>query len=157
MTEPSVPLIILYLGPPGVATAATVVLSSVKCSLDPVPVAVDPDNVNSYTHKTGFKLTYQDQLNYNKWLANESHQRNFAIGLKNDLNQIKDLESYFDFAVNEQCFQYNECNLLLPFVKNNKAVFGIQYKNKDFCTHAKKMNFSFVKAEVLLKGKTEKC
>ncbi|MDN3647529.1 endo alpha-1,4 polygalactosaminidase [Reinekea marina] len=27
---------------------------------------------------------------------------------------------YFDFAVNEQCFEYDECNLLKPFISREK-------------------------------------
>ncbi|MDQ7023057.1 MAG: endo alpha-1,4 polygalactosaminidase [Candidatus Gracilibacteria bacterium] len=31
--------------------------------------------------------------------------------------------SYFDFAINEECYSYNECHLLKPFIDNNKPVF----------------------------------
>jgi hypothetical protein len=41
--------------------------------------------------------------------------------------RIKDLVDDFDWALNEQCFQYNKCNLLLPFEQAAKAVFGIEY------------------------------
>jgi hypothetical protein len=77
-------------------------------------------------------------------LAKETHKRNLAIALKNDLDQVKDLEKYFDFAINEECFEYEECEKLLPFVKNNKAVLGVEYtlaKSK-FCSKAKAMKFS---------------
>ncbi|NWF65308.1 MAG: endo alpha-1,4 polygalactosaminidase [Chloroflexi bacterium] len=46
-----------------------------------------------------------------------------SIGLKNDLHQIKDLLPYFDWIVNEECFSFDECDLLLPFVKAVKPVF----------------------------------
>jgi hypothetical protein len=36
---------------------------------------------------------------------------------------------YFDFALNEQCFQYNDCAPLLPFIKAGKAVFQVEYEN----------------------------
>jgi len=95
---------------------------------------VDPDNVDGYTNETGFKLTYNDQIKYNLFLAYNAHKRGLAIGLKNDLNQINDLSMYFDFAINEQCHQYNECDKLLPFITQNKPVFNIEYiQNKDFC------------------------
>ncbi len=91
---------------------------------------VDPDNVNGYTQNTGFDLTYEDQLEYNIFLSNESHKLGLLIGLKNDLEQINDLISYFDFAVNEQCHQYNECDLLMPFIYNKKPVLNIEYDKK---------------------------
>jgi len=91
---------------------------------------VDVDNVDGYLHKTGFKLTYTDQLNYNRFLSNEAHKLGLLISLKNNLNQIKDLADYFDFAVNEECHYYNECHLLKPFIERGKAVFNIEYDEK---------------------------
>lgn len=108
---------------------------------------VDPDNVDGYANDTGFNLSFQDQLNYNTWLANQAHTRGLAIGLKNDLDQIVELLPYFDWALNEQCFQYDECDQLLPFVAAGKPVFGIEYESDtdSFCSQANKMNFDFLK------------
>ncbi|TBR12249.1 MAG: hypothetical protein EPO62_00345 [Candidatus Nitrosotenuis sp.] len=88
---------------------------------------VDADNVDSYLQDTGFSITYQDQLNYNMWLADEAHRRGLAIGLKNDLAQVNDLVDHFDWASNEQCLSYHECDMLLAFVMNDKAVFHVEY------------------------------
>lgn len=108
---------------------------------------VDPDNVDGYTNDTGFPLTYEDQLTYNSWLATEAHARGLAIGLKNDLNQIPDLVDQFEWALNEQCYYYDECDLLLPFVQANKAVFGIEYDGDpaDFCPAINALNFDWLK------------
>jgi len=89
--------------------------------------AVDMDNVDGFTQKSGFSMTYQDQLSYNKWLASQAHARGLAAGLKNDLRQIKDLVPFFDFLVDESCTAYDECGMLKPFVDAGKAVFGISY------------------------------
>jgi len=88
---------------------------------------IEVDNIDGFTNNTGFDLTSDNQLEYNKFLANEAHKRGLAIGLKNDILQIKELEEYFDFAINEQCNQYNECELLLPFIENGKPVFNAEY------------------------------
>ena len=98
---------------------------------------VEADNVDGYSNDTGFDLTYQDQLKYNIFLAYEAHKRGLAIGLKNDLAQINDLEMYFDFVLNEECYEYNECNLLKPFYKDNKPVFEVEYninKKDEICS-----------------------
>jgi hypothetical protein len=58
--------------------------------------AVDPDNVDGYTNRTGFSLTAADQLAYNRFLADAAHARGMAVGLKNDLDQIATLEPSFD-------------------------------------------------------------
>lgn len=116
---------------------------------------VDPDNVDGYTNNTGFPLSYSNQLAYNIWLADAAHARGLSIGLKNDLDQIEDLVDHFDWALNEQCFQYKECELLLPFVEADKAVFGIEYKGKPkrFCPQANEMGFSVLKMNLKLNGR----
>ena len=89
--------------------------------------AVDPDNVDGYTNDPGFPFGYAEQLDYNQFLATEAHARGLSIGLKNDLDQIPDLVAHFDFTVNEECFDYDECDTLLPWIQAGKAVFQIQY------------------------------
>ena len=91
---------------------------------------VDPDNLDGYTNNTGFNLTNKHQLAYNKFIANEARKRGLTVGLKNDLNQIQELEPFFDFSINEQCNIYNECNLLTPFIEKNKPVFSLEYDDK---------------------------
>ena len=105
---------------------------------------VDPDNVNGFENKTGFPLSYEDQSAFNIALADAAHERGLTIGLKNDLNQIKDLLPYFDWILNEECFSYNECDLLLPFVAAGKPVFVIEYElsPQEFCERANEMNFN---------------
>jgi hypothetical protein len=113
---------------------------------------VDPDNVDGYVNESGFPLTSDDQLAYNIWIAEQAHTRDLAVGLKNDLEQITALATYFDWAINEQCFQYNECDLLLPFVQAGKPVFGIEYQGEptSFCPQANAMNYDFLKKNIEL-------
>ena len=89
---------------------------------------VEPDNMDGYTNSPGFSLTAQDQLAYNRFIANAAHARELSVGLKNDLDQIEDLVEYYDFAVNEQCFEYDECDLLTPFTDAEKPVLNAEYK-----------------------------
>lgn len=90
--------------------------------------AVDPDNVDVYDNGGGgFGLTSADSLDYVKFLAAEAHKRGMACGLKNALKLIPDVLDDVQFAVNEQCVQYEECNKLMPFTKAGKPVFGIEY------------------------------
>lgn len=89
--------------------------------------AVDPDNVDGYRNASGFPLTGAHQLAYNRFLAVEAHRRGLAIGLKNDLDQIPSLVGLYDFAVNEECFLYDECDRLKPFIDAGKPVFQIEY------------------------------
>ncbi len=106
--------------------------------------AVEPDNVDGFTNKTGFPLTYADQIAFNTWLANAAHARGLSVALKNDTDQIADLVGIFDWSLNEQCFEYKECNTLLPFIRAGKAVFNVEYKlmTSQFCAQANTLNFN---------------
>jgi len=121
--------------------------------------AVDPDNMDGFANKTGFPLTYDDQLKYNKLIASIAHSLDMGVGLKNDLLQIKDLADTFDFAINESCWDYDECHYMLPFIERGKAVLGIEYKKeaKEFCPKANSLNFDFVKKNQNLDHAVEYC
>jgi len=90
---------------------------------------VEPDNVDGYQNNPGFPLTETDQLAFNRFLANEAHDRGLSVALKNDLDQIPDLVDYFDSSVNEQCHEYSECETLLPFIDAGKPVFNAEYSD----------------------------
>jgi len=88
---------------------------------------VEPDNTDGYTNNTGFNLTYNEQIIFNTFLANYAHSLNLLIGLKNDLDQAKDLKEVFDFSITEQCFEFNECQNTKYFTDINKPVFNAEY------------------------------
>ncbi|MFJ3978267.1 endo alpha-1,4 polygalactosaminidase [Streptomyces sp. NPDC090021] len=108
--------------------------------------AVEPDNMDGYQNASGFPLTADDQLRYNRLIAKLAHDRGMAVGLKNDLDQIPQLVGDFDFAVNEQCAQYDECERLTPFVEAGKAVFHAEYElsTSRFCTRSKTLKLSSI-------------
>jgi hypothetical protein len=104
---------------------------------------IEFDNVDGYSNHTGFPLTTQDQLTYDEALANLAHENGLTAALKNDVEQVPTLASYFDYAVNEQCQQYNECgNYDTHFTAAGKAVFQVEYKLSlaKFCTKANAAN-----------------
>jgi len=104
---------------------------------------VEWDNVDGYSNRTGLPLTYADQLNYNAALANLAHGYGLTVALKNDVEQLADLAPYFDYAVNEQCQQYNECGGYTTWFMNaGKAVFQVEYKLQlgKFCPQASAAN-----------------
>jgi hypothetical protein len=111
--------------------------------------AIEPDNMEIYTNDTGFPLTYEDQLNYALWLADEAHKRGLAIGIKNAPDQVKDLVEHFDFAITEDAFFYEWAEDMKPFVEANKPVFAAEYTDLPgdfnlFCQKSKQLNFSTI-------------
>ena len=89
--------------------------------------AVDPDNVDGYANNTGFNLNASTQFDYNVFLSTAAHARGLSIGLKNDIQQLGELSSKFDFAINEQCFYYKECDAYQAFIALGKPVFNVEY------------------------------
>ena len=106
--------------------------------------AIEPDNVDGYENDSGFPLTGADQLRYNSWIAHLAHSMGLGVALKNDLDQIPQLVTTFDFELDEQCYEYDECGTLTPFVRAHKAVFEVEYNRTpaQFCATTKPLGFS---------------
>jgi len=121
--------------------------------------AVEMDDVDAYTNSPGFPLTAADQVDFNSFLATTAHTYDLGIGLKNDLDQISQLASKFDFAVNEQCYQYGECDSLSTFISQGKAVFGVEYEiqTSQFCSSANSAKYSWLKKGLDLDAPQTQC
>ncbi|MFJ2720758.1 endo alpha-1,4 polygalactosaminidase [Streptomyces sp. NPDC087437] len=121
--------------------------------------AVEPDLLEAYSNRTGFPLTARDQLRYNRMIAEVAHERGLSVGLKNDLPQIPQLVGDFDFAVNEECAQYRECERLTPFVKAGKAVFHVEYAvpADGFCPLSRRLGLSSMRKKLELGVWREPC
>lgn len=109
--------------------------------------AVEPDNLAGFENRTGFDITAADQLRFNRWIATQVHRRGMAVALKNDPEQAAQLVGSFDFAIVEECFQYDECGKFSPFVRAGKAVFEAEYElpTSRFCDQAKALGFSAIR------------
>jgi hypothetical protein len=106
--------------------------------------AVEPDNVDGYSNDSGFPLSGADQLTFNRWVAHTAHALHLAVALKNDLEQAGALASSFDFALLEQCVQYQECSAAAPFLRAHKAVFDAEYSvaPSAFCPVARRLGLN---------------
>lgn len=111
---------------------------------------VEVDNIDGYANDSGFPLTAADQVAFDEFLADAAHDRGLAIGLKNDVEQALLLEPIFDFAINEQCAEYDECELLMPFIESGKAVFHVEYTLElaEFCPETTALGFSSMRKEL---------
>lgn len=121
---------------------------------------LEPDNIDGWDgNNTGFPLTADDQLTYNRWLATQAHERNLSIGLKNDLGQVNQLLNDFDWALDEECFEWDGCEALLPFISAGKAIFHVEYNKNtsQFCPQANAWGFSSMKKRLDLDEWMEPC
>jgi len=81
------------------------------------------------------------------------------VALKGDVDQAGQLVSYFDFTLNEQCYQYNECDLLKPFIAAGKAVLHVEYSTDpaQYCPVTIPMGFSSMKKNLSLDAWRQPC
>ena len=111
--------------------------------------AVEPDNMDIHQEDTGFPLTYNDQLRYVQWLADEAHKRGLAIGQKNAPDMTVDLVDVLDFAILEDAFYYDWANELKPYTDAGKAVFDAEYTDlpgdfEEACRQSQSLKFSAI-------------
>lgn len=151
--------------------------------------AIEPDEIDGWENSldpntnepsatngaTGFALTYQDQLIYNRALAQWAHEIGMSIGQKGDIIQTIDLVDYFDWTLNEECHAYSECRNpydptsdtevpgLQLYTQANKAVFIAEYKGytatkwSSICQMSRTNHFNTVRFKLNLSGARLPC
>jgi hypothetical protein len=124
--------------------------------------AVEPDNIEIHDNDTGFPLTYDDQLRYARWLADEAHARGLAIGIKNAPDMVADSLSFFDFAITEDAFYYNWIDQMLPFIHAGKPIFAAEYTDMDVdfkaaCVWGREHHIQFIQKNRILTAFRNTC
>ena len=90
--------------------------------------AIEPDNYDSYTRSKKL-LTAAQAKAYLTLLATHAHSKNLAIAQKNTVELAGDRQAVgLDFAVAEECGQYDECGDYVDAFGNNVIV--IEYTDK---------------------------
>ncbi|TVY82951.1 hypothetical protein LSUE1_G007915 [Lachnellula suecica] len=127
---------------------------------------VDPDNVDAYNNANGVTggLTEANAVDYMTFLADAAHSRGLSIGLKNAAELVEQTLDIMEWQVNEQCVQFEECNLFQPFVDAGKPVFHIEYPDDapDVATDVKSQDcgvsgFSSVMKKLALDAWVDPC
>jgi hypothetical protein len=108
---------------------------------------------------TAMPTACNDQLDFNRWLAREAHQRDLAVGLKNAVELLPQLVGDFDFAVNESCYVYKECDGYRLFRQQGEAVLIADYRtyNSNLCTQAAASGYRLQFFKRSLKGVGTPC
>lgn len=142
-----------------ISTLSPIIAARVDACADKGFDGIDFDNVAGYQNPTGFSLTAQDQLRFNTFLADLAHSNGLSVLLKNDPDQIRVLQPYYDGTVVEQCFQYQECGKFRPFVAAGKPVFEVEYSlpKSKFCPAAKRLRFNAMRKRLNLGPWLSRC
>jgi hypothetical protein len=121
--------------------------------------AVEPDNVDGYDNPTGFPLRRSDALRFTRWLARTAHGLGLAVGLKNSTGLVSSLAGRFDFAVVEQCLQYDECDRYRPFARRGKPIYEVEYEGTpgSVCPRARTLGLNTILKDVDLTAPSRPC
>lgn len=108
---------------------------------------VEPDQNNPVGNGPGFPISYADEKAWYLEIARDAHALGLSVGMKNGIEIVdRELVGAFDWALNEQCFQYDECGALGAFITAGKAVFQTEYTGapSTFCPRANALGFSTI-------------
>jgi hypothetical protein len=121
--------------------------------------AVEPDDIDGYTNNPGFQFTRADQIAYNKAIAGIVHSFGMSVALKNDGDDVNSLLPFFDFAIVEQCIQFNECATYSPFVTAGKSVLVAEYKGSitSICSQLNALKMNGILTDINLDGQISSC
>jgi hypothetical protein len=77
--------------------------------------------------KSGAAFNKTDSIRYLQKLSAEARKWGMSTGLKNAQKIIPDVLNEIEFAVNEECSVFEDCEDYKPLVDANKPIFHIEY------------------------------
>jgi hypothetical protein len=122
--------------------------------------AIEPDNLDGWTNTSN--ISQADNLAYDLAIGQLAHTLPLSIGLKNIAtslsgSQLTMFVGTFDWALNEQCFEYTECAAYTQagnFLPAGKAVFDVEYNTSPNCTQANQWHMNAQLTDLGLVGAT---
>jgi hypothetical protein len=117
--------------------------------------AIEPDETEVWSNDSGFPITKAQNNAYNQQIAALAHGMALSVGLKGNTSEAPELWSYFDWTLNEQCWEFDECDLLVSsFIAHGKAVLNIEYDVTPNCTQANDWHMNSARRDLNLVGPT---
>jgi hypothetical protein len=123
--------------------------------------AIEPDNLDAWTNISN--VSEADNVAYDLAIGALAHALPLSIGLKNvmtdlDPSQYPSFLSTFDWALNEQCYEYQECGTYTAagsFIPAGKAVFDVEYDVPPDCAQANQAHMNAHRTDLDLVGATD--
>lgn len=121
---------------------------------------VEPDQNNHVGNQTGFPESVAQDVAWYLEVAKQAHARGLSVGMKNGVESVNSQTvKAFDWNLNEECNQYDECDTLSPFIAAGKAVFNAEYpkvkggaQEAKTCANASKFGLSSMGFPLELQG-----
>ncbi|KAI0509517.1 glycoside hydrolase superfamily [Xylaria bambusicola] len=116
------------------AKVRSIMAARIASAADKGCSGVDPDNIDGYANDSGFDYTEADTVDYVRFLADAAHDAGLAYGLKNAGAIVEQVVDVAEWAINEECAEYEECADWAPFIDAGKPVFHVEYVEDDDAT-----------------------
>lgn len=115
--------------------------------------AIEPDETEVWSNDSGFPITREENTTYNLAIADLAHSLGLSVGLKGNNSEAALNEPAFDWALTEQCWQYDECdNFRDSFLLQGKAVFSVEYDVDPDCATANAWHMNASRRDLQLVG-----
>lgn len=117
--------------------------------------AIEPDETEVWSNDSGFPITKTENNAYNRMIADLAHKYGLSVGLKGNTTETGELVDAFDWTLNEQCWEFDECDFVYDsFIQQGKAAFNIEYDATPDCTQAKQSRMNSAQRDLNLVGPT---
>ncbi len=120
--------------------------------------ALEPDNLQN-DENAGGKVSLQEQIDFNGWVADTAHKYNLAAFQKNGPDKIllkdktgKMMVEKFDAILNEECQTNSECPPLAEYVKRGKLALNAEYAGTLNCTTSNTYTINSIMKDLGLTG-----
>ena len=117
--------------------------------------ALEPDNLQNDENVSGGRITTQQQIDFNGWVADQAHAAGLAVFQKNGPDKIllkdrtgKMMVEKFDGILNEECQQYSECGPLAEYTRRGKLALNVEYSTALSCATYTSLGVSAMKRDL---------
>lgn len=118
--------------------------------------AIEPDETEVWSNESGFEITKEQNNAYNRMIAELAHKHGLSVGLKGNTTETGDLVAYFDWTLNEECWEYEECDFIHDsFIAAGAAAFNIEYATDPDCALANAWRMNSARRDLGLVGPKE--
>lgn len=98
-------------------------------------------------------ITLEENNAFHQAIAAMAHGLGLSVGLKGNNTEAEILEPLYDWALTEQCWEYEECTFFRDsFVAAGKAVFAVEYDADPDCALSNEYRINASKRDLDLVG-----
>lgn len=119
--------------------------------------AIEPDETEVWANwneqRPDDPITKEENNAFQVAISEMAHGMGLSVGLKGNNTEAVELEPLFDWALTEECWNYDECEFFRDsFVAAGKAVFNVEYDVDPDCTKANQWHLNSSRRDLDLVG-----